>query len=291
MENRLSSSEIAGLATLEILQKTQKDMQERNTEPEDFEDRIIFVSMFNDIEWTKRGNSEQCVSNSEKVMKYAKRFSRGLWTSLRPGDETKWYGTLSKTLERKWDSTATQMVERFKETGHPVFKSISALSRRILKRITETPYISMPIHRTPNSCSDSIFLWISSVFTEQSQAGCEEFGQRPNEKQPTSEQLLKNVKTEEVNSLVQTPRSDDPAAEDRLRECLQNFETREKQIQFSKSLRGCVILWKSLYWNVLQNRCRPRWWFWRPNSSMQKSVHTLVLIQIPEFMPQPRDEL
>ena len=37
------------------------------------------------------------------------------------------YGTLSNTLEGKLDSIATQMVERFKETGHPVFKSISAL--------------------------------------------------------------------------------------------------------------------------------------------------------------------
>ena len=51
-----------------------------------------------------------------------------------PGDEKKWYGTLPCTLEGKWDSTATRMVERFKDTGHPVFKSISALSRGILKR-------------------------------------------------------------------------------------------------------------------------------------------------------------
>ena len=46
----------------------------------------------------------------------------------------KWYGTLSYTPEEQWDSTATQMVERFKETNHPVFKSISALSRGTLKR-------------------------------------------------------------------------------------------------------------------------------------------------------------
>ena len=46
----------------------------------------------------------------------------------------KWYGTLLYTPEGKWDSTATQMVERFKDTGHPVFKSISAWSRGILKK-------------------------------------------------------------------------------------------------------------------------------------------------------------
>ena len=66
-------------------------------------------------------------------MNYAKRFSRGHWTFFGPGDEKK-YGTLSKTLEGTWDSTTTQMVDGSKETGHPVFKSISALSRGIVER-------------------------------------------------------------------------------------------------------------------------------------------------------------
>ena len=39
-----------GLTSLEILQKTQEDLQDRNIEPEDFEDRIIFMSMFDDID-------------------------------------------------------------------------------------------------------------------------------------------------------------------------------------------------------------------------------------------------
>ena len=49
---------VPGLTSLEILQKIQKDLQVRNMEPEKFEDRIVFMSMFNDIEWTQRGNSE-----------------------------------------------------------------------------------------------------------------------------------------------------------------------------------------------------------------------------------------
>ena len=32
----------------------------------------------------------------------------------------------------KWDSMATEIVGHFKDTGHPVFKGISALSRGIL---------------------------------------------------------------------------------------------------------------------------------------------------------------
>ena len=71
---------------------------------------------------------------------------------------------------------------------------------------------------------------------------CEEFGQRPDEKEPTSGrfvakenvQFLKIVKPQEVNSLVQTPRSDDPACGNRLRLFLQSFETLEKEIQITK---------------------------------------------------------
>ena len=86
------------------------------------------MSMFNDIDWTRKGNDGICISNAEKVKEYAKRVSQGHWTFLGPRDEKKWYGTLPCTLEGKSDSTATQLVERFKDTGHPVFSRVSALS-------------------------------------------------------------------------------------------------------------------------------------------------------------------
>ena len=35
-------------------------------------DRIIFMSMFNDIDWTEKENHNECFSNSEKVKNYAK---------------------------------------------------------------------------------------------------------------------------------------------------------------------------------------------------------------------------
>ena len=114
--------------------RSKKVLQDQNIEPENFEDRTIFMSMFNDIDWTKRGNSERCISNSEQAKNYAERFPRGHWSFLGPGDEKKWYGTPSNTPQGKWDSIAAQMVGRFKETGHPALKSISALSRGILRR-------------------------------------------------------------------------------------------------------------------------------------------------------------
>ena len=57
-----------------------------------------------------------------------------------------------------------------------------------------------------------------------------------------------------------------------------------------KSLRGCVILLNSLYWNVLQNRCRRRMMVLEIELQHAESFHTLVLIQILEFMPQSQNE-
>ena len=42
-----------GFSSLRILQKVQRDLEERNIEAEKFSDRIIFMSMFNDIERTE----------------------------------------------------------------------------------------------------------------------------------------------------------------------------------------------------------------------------------------------
>ena len=43
---RVRVANFQGLTSLEILRKIQKDLQEQNIEPEKFEDRIIFLSMF-----------------------------------------------------------------------------------------------------------------------------------------------------------------------------------------------------------------------------------------------------
>ena len=59
---------LTGFSSLQILQNIQHDLRERNVEPEKFTDRIIFMSIFNDIDWTRKGNDGICISNSEKPM-------------------------------------------------------------------------------------------------------------------------------------------------------------------------------------------------------------------------------
>ena len=51
----------------------------RNIQPENFSDRIIFMSMFNDIEWK---TNDDCMWNAEKVKNYEMKFSQGHWTFL-----------------------------------------------------------------------------------------------------------------------------------------------------------------------------------------------------------------
>ena len=47
--------------------------------------RIIFMSMFNDIDWTREGNDEHWKM-------YAKRFSEGHWKFFGLGEEKNWFG-------------------------------------------------------------------------------------------------------------------------------------------------------------------------------------------------------
>ena len=79
---------------------------------------------------------------------YAERFSQGHWTSLGLGDEKKWYGSYNYKLEGKWNSVASQMVQRFNDTSHPVFTSASALSREILRKGRETIHFNADASNT-----------------------------------------------------------------------------------------------------------------------------------------------
>ena len=92
------------------------------------------MSLFNDIDWTEKGKSSDCVSYSKRVSDYAKRLPRGHWSFFGPGEEDKWHGTHTCKPEGKWDSVADLMIELFKESGHPMFRGISAFNRGILKK-------------------------------------------------------------------------------------------------------------------------------------------------------------
>ena len=65
----------------------QRVMAELGCEPEQFQGRIIFMYMFNDITWGTPGNVETCAANSSNFVTHAKRFPFGCWSYLGPGCE------------------------------------------------------------------------------------------------------------------------------------------------------------------------------------------------------------
>ena len=56
-----------GITALGLLKKIQKLMTELQCEPEHFNGRIIFMSMYKEIVWNAKGNKEQCEHNSQTV--------------------------------------------------------------------------------------------------------------------------------------------------------------------------------------------------------------------------------
>ena len=123
-----------GHTSIEILKQIQQDQNVRQIDPDQFEERMKFLSMFNDIDWTKKRNSDVCISIAIKISDYAKESPRGHWSFLGPGYEGKWYATCNCRPEGTWNHQANQMIELFGQSGPPVLGGISALSRGTLKR-------------------------------------------------------------------------------------------------------------------------------------------------------------
>ena len=65
-----------GSSALQVLHTIQKDLEGKDIIPENFSDRIIFMTMFNDIEFWKRGNEDSCTLISRAIKDYASKFKR-----------------------------------------------------------------------------------------------------------------------------------------------------------------------------------------------------------------------
>ena len=102
-------------------------------QPEEFTGRIIFMSMFNDISSGSKDNDQECELSAKLVSIYARKFSPGRWSFLGPGSEKKWYFTHESKPQGECDRVAELMMIKFSESGHPVFRSTSPLSRGTLK--------------------------------------------------------------------------------------------------------------------------------------------------------------
>ena len=68
-------------------------------------------------------------ANAELVSLFAKRFGKGQWSFIGPGSEKKWYCISEDIPQGVWDNMAERMLLEFAESGCPIFRATSSLSR------------------------------------------------------------------------------------------------------------------------------------------------------------------
>ena len=121
-----------GFTTLQLCDKVTDLLSDLGETPETFTGRILFMSMFNDISCDRKGNEEECLANARVVKVLAKKFGIGQWSFIGPGSEKKWYSA-ENSPQGAWDHIADEMLLEFAESGHPIFRATTPLSRGQLK--------------------------------------------------------------------------------------------------------------------------------------------------------------
>ena len=101
--------------------------------PENFTGRIIFMSMFNDISRGSKDNERACLANAKFVSLYAKRFGKGQWSLIGPGSQKKWNCISEDSPQGVWDNMAERMLLDFAESGCPIFRATTPVSRGQLR--------------------------------------------------------------------------------------------------------------------------------------------------------------
>ena len=90
--------------------------------------------------------------------------------------------------------------------------------------------------------------------------------------------------------MVRTPRSDDPVSGNRLRECLQNFESLEKEIQCTKVCEDASFSKRFSIVMCYETVADVDGWVFEIEIQHAGIIHTFVRSQIQEFMPQSQVE-
>ena len=121
-----------GFTTLQLCGKVNDLLSDLGQTPETFTGRILFMSMFNDISCDRKCNKEECLANA-RVKVLAKKFGIGQWSFIGPGSEKKWSSGEENSPQGIWGHIADEMLMEFAESGHPIFRVTTPLSRRTLK--------------------------------------------------------------------------------------------------------------------------------------------------------------
>ena len=74
------------------------------------------------------------MANSKVVSILAKKFGIGQWSFIGPGSEKKWYSMEEDSPQGIWDNIAEKMLLEFAESGCPIFRATTPVSRGKLRR-------------------------------------------------------------------------------------------------------------------------------------------------------------
>ena len=122
-----------GFDTMQLCDKVKSLLSRLGETPENCTGRILFMSMFNDTSCGTRDNEQECLANARLVSLYARKFGKGQWSFIGPGSEKKWYSMKEDSPQGIWDNLADKMLIEFAESGCPIFRATTPLSRSKLK--------------------------------------------------------------------------------------------------------------------------------------------------------------
>ena len=122
-----------GFTILHLCNKVQEFLSKMSEKPEEFTGRIIFMSMFKEISWRSQDNEQGMrIKRQPRFYLCEKIFTRKM-VVFGLGSEKKWYSTHDSKPQGEWDRVAELMMIKFSESGDPVFRATSPLSRGTLK--------------------------------------------------------------------------------------------------------------------------------------------------------------
>ena len=169
-----------GFTTLQLCDKISNLLSSLGQSPETFTGRILFMSMFNDIFCDGKNNKEQCFKDANYVNTFAKRFGIGQWSFIGPGSEKKWYPS-ENSPQRAWDHIAEEVLLKFAESGHPIFRATTPLSRGKLKSKGKGK-VSIHFSTEPDTIDtiDRIILFVNQLNIYGAMAAiCDEYEGQP----------------------------------------------------------------------------------------------------------------
>ena len=123
-----------GSTTLELVHEVQKFMS-KMCEPEQFQGRIIFMSMFNDIIWWIEDNEQECIANATLVSVFCKKISSKTLVILRTWIGNKVVFYLQRKTTRRMGQSRWIDDDQIQRKRTPSFPShVSVLSRNAQKQ-------------------------------------------------------------------------------------------------------------------------------------------------------------